>query len=94
MNKPLSLNWAYLLSELLHKDSYSLELRERIQEHRFVTLSLHTLYSSLRNMERLGWLRSYETEPMGSRGQRPRIMYSITQAGREAFERDCAREDL
>lgn len=42
------------------------------------------LYPELRDMERLGWLSSYEGPPVPERGNRPRRFYVLTEEGRRA----------
>lgn len=44
------------------------------------------LYTVLRNMEADGLLRSWEGEATPERGMRPKAMYELTTAGREALD--------
>jgi DNA-binding PadR family transcriptional regulator len=47
---------------------------------------LNSLYPVLRELEREGYLTHQKTEPLPERGGRPRIIYSITDAGRRLLE--------
>jgi DNA-binding PadR family transcriptional regulator len=57
------------------EEFYGLQLREALDMS-------PTVYPMLRELEHLGLLRSSETGPIPERGNRPRVMYRITRAGR------------
>ena len=76
---------AIILAHLLERDSYGYEINKSILEqtdHRF-ELKEATLYTAFRRLEDAGYITSYwGNENVGAR----RKYYSLTQAGREAFE--------
>ena len=79
---------AIILSHLLHRDSYGYEINKSIflqSNHRY-ELKEATLYTAFKRLEEAGLIVSYwGDEAVGAR----RKYYSITQAGREAYARQC-----
>jgi len=71
-------------------EAYGLELIERIHEQTqgAVQLLQGRVYPVLRELEKEGLVKSYETEPLPERGGRPRRYYRITAEGRRAAEQD------
>lgn len=76
---------AIILAHLLERDSYGYEINKSILEqtdHRY-ELKEATLYTAFRRLEDAGYIASYwGNENIGAR----RKYYTLTQAGREAFE--------
>ena len=83
-----------LLQVLMSGDGYGLDLIERVKESTGgkVTLGQGTIYPALRELERDGFVESYEGETVPERAGRPRIYYRITGEGRRAAfeEREAA----
>ncbi|MBE6619957.1 MAG: helix-turn-helix transcriptional regulator [Ruminococcaceae bacterium] len=76
---------AIILAHLLERDSYGYEINKAIleqTEHRY-ELKEATLYTAFRRLEDAGYIASYwGNETVGAR----RKYYTLTQAGRSAFE--------
>lgn len=76
-----------MLRVLASADGHGLDVEDRLMKltgRRFPMLG--TCYARLRALEAHGFLRSYESEPMPARGDRPRIYYAITEKGRQAIK--------
>lgn len=76
---------AIILSHLLEKDSYGYQINKDIMEktENQYELKEATLYSAFRRLEQAGYIHTYwGDETTGAR----RRYYSITDAGREAYE--------
>lgn len=78
-----------ILSHLIHRDSYGYEINKSILErsdHRY-ELKEATLYTAFKRLEDAGYIVSYwGDENVGAR----RKYYSITQAGRAAYEKQLS----
>lgn len=72
-----------ILSILSKKDMYGYELSEYISNK--IDISDGTVYPILRKLKADGLVRTYLSEESGGP---PRKYYSLTQTGREEFERD------
>jgi PadR family transcriptional regulator PadR len=87
MESPISAK-AALLQALISEDGYGLDLIERVKKRTNgqVVLNQGSVYPALRDLEREGLVKSYESEPLPERGGRPRRYYKLTAAGqRSAF---------
>ncbi|MBO5898723.1 MAG: helix-turn-helix transcriptional regulator [Clostridia bacterium] len=80
---------AIILSHLIHRDSYGYEINKSIlgrSDHRY-ELKEATLYTAFKRLEDAGYIVSYwGDEKVGAR----RKYYSITPAGREAYEKQLS----
>ena len=77
---------AIILSHLINRDSYGYEINKSILERsdRKYELKEATLYTAFKRLEDAGYIVSYwGDESIGAR----RKYYSITQAGREAYQK-------
>jgi len=77
---------AALLQALIPGEAYGLELIERVKERTKgkIVLGQGSAYPALRELEREGLVKSYESQPLPERGGRPRIYYKLTAAGAKA----------
>ena len=75
---------AALLQALLQGPGYGLDLIERVRERTAgqITLGQGSVYPALRDLERQGFLRSFEGKPIQERGGRARRYYELTAEGR------------
>lgn len=72
-----------VLSVLSSKDMYGYELSEYISQK--IDISDGTVYPILRKLKSDGYVKTYLSEDSGGP---PRKYYSLTQTGKEVFERD------
>ena len=82
MDAPINAK-AALLQALLRGPGYGLDLIERVKqqtEGRLV-LGQGSIYPTLRDLNREGFVESYEAPRVKERGGRPRIMYRLTPLG-------------
>jgi PadR family transcriptional regulator PadR len=85
MDAPISAK-AALLQALISGPGYGLDLIERVKKQTQGKLELGqgSVYPALRDLEREGFLDSYEGEPMPERGGRPRRYYKLNARGAKA----------
>lgn len=85
MDTPLSAQ-AALLAALIEGKGYGLDLIERVKTRTggHVKLNEGSVYPALRAMEDEGLLRSFNADPLPSRGGRPRRYYELTADGLRA----------
>ena len=86
-----------LLQALVSGNGYGLELIDRVKDLTAgrTVLGQGTIYPALRDLERDGFVESYEGETVPERAGRPRIYYRITGEGRRAaFEERKAASGL
>jgi len=75
-----------LLAVLFLKEgSYAVRIRERLKEVTGKSWSYGALFTSLEQMVRKGYLKSYLTEPLPERGGRRKRIYQVTVGGQEAL---------
>ena len=81
---------AALLQALIRGEGYGLDLIDRVKERTKGKVKLHqgNVYPALRDLEREGLLKSYESDPLPERGGRPRRYYKLTAAGQRAATQD------
>lgn len=81
-----------LLMLIEEQPDYALNLVARYKDRTLLTcdLSYQELLTLLKDAEREGLLKTEETGPIPIRGNRPRVIYSVTADGkaRAAFARD------
>ena len=89
----ISLNMKELniLSALISKDMYGLEIVRYVNEHGTVRLHLGNLYAILSGMEKKGVLNSEEGTTTSKRGGNKRRYYSITATGQQCLNEYQAR---
>jgi len=77
---------AALLQALIRGEGYGLDLIERVKERTNGKVVLHqgNVYPALRDLERDGFVKSWEADPVPERGGRPRRYYELTALGRRA----------
>lgn len=85
MDAPITAK-AALLQALISGPGYGLDLIERVKKQTNGKLELGqgSVYPALRDLEREGFLDSYEGEPMPERGGRPRRYYKLNALGSRA----------
>jgi PadR family transcriptional regulator PadR len=83
MDTPISARTAILMS-LRGGRGFGLEIIERVRDrtHGKIILNEGSVYPALKALERDGFLRSFDGEPMPERGGRPRRYYELTGEGR------------
>ena len=80
---------AALLQALVRGPGYGLDLITRVktQTEGKLVLGQGSIYPTLRELERAGFVESYEGPRLRERGGRPRVMYRLTALGaREAMD--------
>ncbi|HYO74584.1 MAG TPA: PadR family transcriptional regulator [Archangium sp.] len=85
MDTPLSTR-AAILTVLVQDRSFGLEIIEKVHARTGgkIVLDEGSVYPALKALEREGLVRSFEGEPLASRGGRPRRYYELTGEGRRA----------
>ena len=83
MDAPITAK-AALLQALVSGPGFGLDLIARVKERTRGGLELGqgSVYPALRDMEREGFVRSWDGESLPERGGRPRRYYELTAAGR------------
>jgi len=75
-----------LLAVIFLKDNaYAVTIRKRLKDVTGKSWSYGALFTSLEQMVRKGYLKSFLTEPMHERGGRRKRIYIITDPGKEAL---------
>lgn len=69
----------------LKEDAYAVQIRRRLKEVTGKSWSYGAMFTSLEQMVRKGYMRSYLTEPLSERGGRRKRIYQITKDGKEAL---------
>lgn len=89
MEPPVSAK-AALLQALITGPGFGLDLIERVKDRTKGAVTLHqgSIYPALRDLERQGFLRSWDGESTPERGGRPRRYYELTAEGRRAAHND------
>jgi PadR family transcriptional regulator, regulatory protein PadR len=65
----------------LGESGYGVSIRDEIAERAGVTLSRGTIYVTLDRLERLGYVRSWFTEPTAERGGKAKRCFAIDRPG-------------
>jgi DNA-binding PadR family transcriptional regulator len=69
----------------LKENAYAVGIRKRLKKVTEKSWSYGALFTSLEQMVRKGYLKSYLTEPLHERGGRRKRVYQITDEGRDAL---------
>ncbi len=69
----------------LQDKAYSLPIREQVSSSTGYNWSLSSVYTPLNRLTRKRLLTSYLTDPLPERGGRPRRIYQLTPAGKNAL---------
>jgi len=69
----------------LKEDAYAVRIRKHLKEITSKSWSYGALFTSLEQMVRKGYLKSYLTEPLAVRGGRSKRIYHVTNLGKDAL---------
>lgn len=69
----------------LQENAYSLPIRKQVSAITGYTWSLSSIYTPLDRLTRKRLLTSHLTDPVRERGGRPKRVYQLTPAGRQAL---------
>ena len=69
----------------LKEEAYAVRIRKHLKENTGKSWSYGALFTSLEQMVKKGYLKSYLTEPLAVRGGRSKRIYFITSTGKEAL---------
>lgn len=85
--KNLSVNEQIFLIAIwwLKDESYGVRIRDKIKEMTGRTFTFGTLYNTLDNLSKKGYLTSRNVQILQQMGGNKRVYYSITKAGLEAL---------
>lgn len=70
----------------LKKDAYGFPIMKKVMEITKKKISYGSLYNSLSNLAKKGYLTFYKGEPTDVRGGKRKIYYSITAEGKAALK--------
>lgn len=71
---------------VLYNEAYGVAIKAEIENRLKRKVSVGALQSSLRRMEKKGYLDSREGEPTKKRGGKPKRFFTITAYGKEALK--------
>ena len=71
---------------VLYDEAYGVAIKSKIENHLDRKVSVGALQSSLRRMEKKGYLKSRTGESNSARGGRPKRYFTITAYGKQALE--------
>ena len=71
----------------LQENAYGVTIREYIEKVTGVTWLFGAIYNPLGRLVDMGYVDSYESEPLPERGGRRKTLYRLTQAGRKELLR-------
>lgn len=85
--KKLTVNEEILLTAIwtLREDAYGVKINKKIKEITGESFGFGTLYNTLDNLARKGYVGTRKGEPSESRGGHNKVYYSITEYGRKAL---------
>ena len=69
----------------LRGNAYGVTIRKYIEESTGITWLFGAIYDPLGNLLENGYIEARESEPVSERGGRRKIIYSLTDAGKEAL---------
>ncbi len=69
----------------LKEDAYAVRIRKHLKDITEKSWSYGALFTSLEQMVRKGYLKSYLTEPLAIRGGRSKRIYHVNNMGKEAL---------
>ena len=71
---------------ILHGKAYGVSIKKEIEEQLDREVSVGALQTTLRRLEKKGYLKSKHGEGSQTRGGRPKLFFTLTSAGREALQ--------
>lgn len=71
---------------ILHGDAYGVAIKDEIEERLEREVSIGALQTTLRRLEKKGFLKSSHGESSPSRGGRPKLYFTLTVSGKHAIE--------
>jgi len=85
--KNLSVNEQIFLIAIwrLEDDAYGVKIRDKIEEMTGKTFTFGTLYNTLDNLAKKGYVTSRAVQILNQAGGNKRVYYTITKAGLEAL---------
>jgi len=69
----------------LDEDAYAVRIRQHLKDITDKSWSYGALFTSLEQMVRKGYLKSYLTEPLAVRGGRRKRIYHVKKLGKDAL---------
>ena len=69
----------------LQDNAYGITIRERVNETTEQNWSIGAIYAPLHRLEKKGFVRTIEGEPVAERGGRRKIYYTVTDDGKRAM---------
>lgn len=70
----------------LYQEAYGFRIQEFIEERSERSMSLSAVHTTLQRLKQKGYLISeYDNSAVSERGGRPRLIFRVTKAGREAL---------
>jgi len=87
--KKLTINEQIFLIAILHlkDDAYGVKIQKKIRELTGTSLLFGTLYNTLENLVRKGYVSTKKGEPTAQRGGNNKIYYSLTDEGILALQK-------
>ena len=85
MEGNLSLNEAKIMTALVFKEKYGLEIIDSIEKDTGKSISLGGLYTTLHRLEKKGYLKSRWGEATAERGGNRRRYYKLTGTGEKVL---------
>lgn len=70
---------------ILHGNAYGVTIKDEIEERLHRTVSVGALQTTLRRLEKKGFLTSGHGETSKSRGGRPKLYFTLTAYGKKAI---------
>ena len=71
---------------ILDGDAYGVTIRNEIESRLSRTVSVGALQTTLRRLEKKGFLEAKHGESSESRGGRPKLFFTLTTSGKKALE--------
>lgn len=71
---------------ILHGNAYGVTIKDEIEDRLDREVSVGALQTTLRRLEKKGFLQSAHGESTKSRGGRPKLYFTITAYGKKALE--------
>ena len=75
-----------LVVGILHGNAYGVTIKDEIENQLGREVSVGALQTTLRRLEKKGFLKSTHGDSSKSRGGRPKLYFSITAYGKKAIE--------
>lgn len=71
---------------ILHGQAYGVSIKDEIENRVDRKVSVGALQTTLRRLEKKGFLASKHADPSPARGGRPKLYFTMTSSGRKAIE--------